>query len=698
MVDVAKLTVQVGADIGDAQKGLKQVHSDVQNTTTSMNSLGSAGAMALGGALVVGAAAAAAGIGYAVKSAMEFEKTMSGVKAVSGATATEMTQLNNLALQLGKDTVFSATEAGKGLEELVKGGVKIEDIMGGAAKAVLNLASAGGIDLPSAAEIAANAMSMFNLTGADMAHVTDQIAGAANASSLGVNDFRLSLTAVGSVANLAGQSFDSTATAIALMGAAGIKGSDAGTSLKTMLLNLQPATKAAKEEFEKLGITTDFANNKFIDANGSFRSMGEISGVLQTALSGLTDADRTMALQTMFGTDAVRAGAVMSKAGSEGFDTMAASMSKVTAESVAAEKLNNLTGDIEQAKGSAETFAITLGTSLTPELRTVTQAGTAFINDAIEKLPGTIEAARVKISDLQRGLEYYTGATTAGTTASKDLDAWLHNNSGSLENAAAAVSGLTTVYILLNAATWAGAVAMAADTAATWLGCAALDAMSIAQGALNVMMAANPIGIVIVALVALTSALVVAYNTSDDFKRIVDAGMAGAQAAIGGMVSAAQSALSGLGSAISGISTAIGNLMAAIGNVPSSVNTNVNTTYSSSGGDGGGGSHDPGGSAYNAWVEGGSFDPTNSGAGWGYNAAGTDSWRGGSTWVGERGPELLNLPRGSQIIPNDRATAGGGVIVNINNPTFLTGDRLAARELARLLQGELSSLPAMRQI
>ncbi len=337
----------------------------------------------MGKVALVGTGALAAGLGASVAAASSFEQTMSGVKAVSGATAEEMKQLSGLALQLGKDTSFSAAEAGKGLEELVKGGVSIPEIMNGAAKATLNLAAAGGVDLASAAEIAANAMSMFGLKGKDMAMVANQIAGAANASSLGVDDFRLSLQQVGAVANVAGQSFESTAQAIAVMGAAGIKGSDAGTSLKTFLLNLQPQTKAAALAMAELGIVTADGANQFFDAAGKTKSMTEIAGVLAKATAGLTEQEKLQALQTMFGTDAMRASAIMAKAGAEGFSEMAASMGKVTAESVANERLNNLRGSLEQLKGSLETAAITAGVAFTPALKGLTDGATAAVNGFI---------------------------------------------------------------------------------------------------------------------------------------------------------------------------------------------------------------------------------------------------------------------------------------------------------------------------
>ena len=371
----------------DSHRGLGGMDSALKGVGST--AMGVAGGMLAAAGIVGGMNMLTGAIGTVVSSSAEFEKTMSGVKAVSGATASEIKGLSDLALQLGKDTVFSASEAAKGLEELIKGGVGIPDIMDGAARATLNLATAGGTTLPEAAGIAANAMAMFGLKGKDMEMVANQIAGAANASSMGVNDFRFSLSMAGAVAALAGQSFEETATAIAVMAFQGLKGSDAGTSLKTMLMNLQPTTKRQSEAMRELGLTTGEMGNAFLNADGSFKSLTEIAGILNTATKDLSESERLMSLEMIFGSDAVRAAGIFALEGSEGFTTMQAAMSKVTAESVAMERLNNLAGDMETLKGSTETAAIMLGATFSPNLREATQAATGLMNGFIDLLSQT---------------------------------------------------------------------------------------------------------------------------------------------------------------------------------------------------------------------------------------------------------------------------------------------------------------------
>lgn len=331
----------------------------------------------------------AAGFAVATASAVNFEKQMSAVKAVSGASTEQMELLTKKALELGATTKFSAAEAAQALEELVKAGLSVEEVLNGAADATVALAAAGEIDLASAATIAANALNQFNLKAQDLTGVVDTIAGAANASAIDVHEFGLSLSQVGAVANLAGQTFDDTATAIALLGNAGIKGSDAGTSLKTMLSNLVPVTGPAIKAFKELGLNVGASGNAFIDAQGNYKSLGEISGILNEATKDLSESQKQVALETIFGSDAIRAAAIIANTGAEGFAALNAEMHKTTAAEVAATRMDNAAGSIEELKGSVETLGIAIGSRFTPVLQDVVDKITVWVNAFGELDKGT---------------------------------------------------------------------------------------------------------------------------------------------------------------------------------------------------------------------------------------------------------------------------------------------------------------------
>jgi TP901 family phage tail tape measure protein len=424
MADVANLQVVVGADTSDAEKGLASLGARVE-------SFGGAVATAFGGAAIAGIAAFGAAIGGSVKEAADFEKQISAIGAVSGATSDQLKQISDLALQLGKDTSFSASEAATGIEELTKAGVSMADIMGGAAKASLDLAAAGGVSVAESATIASNAMNVFSKSGADMGHIADVIAGAANASAIDVHQFGYSLQAAGAVAATVGFSFDDLAQAIAVMGQAGITGSDAGTSLKTMMMNLQPSTKAASQMMQQLGIITKDGANQFFDASGKAKSMAQVAQVLQNALKGQTEQQKLATLQTLFGTDAIRAAAVMAKAGAQGFDDMAAAMGKVSAEDVANQRLDNLSGSIEKLKGSVETVAIMVGTAFLPIIRKAVDAATDLVNGWMpaiqvfaDQVPGAIDATITTIGDFLSAaamvVAQFAGIETADATGPWD--------------------------------------------------------------------------------------------------------------------------------------------------------------------------------------------------------------------------------------------------------------------------------------
>lgn len=378
-------------DASGAEDGAKKGSRAVEGFTGKLHSAGP-GLTKVGG--VIGGVGAAIGVAFigAVNQAANFEKGLSAIQAVSGATAPEMDKIRQKALQLGADTSFSAGEAASAMEELIKAGLPVDDVLNGAADATVALAAAGEIALPEAAAIASNAMNQFSLTAKEMPKIADLIAGAANASAIDVGDFGHSLSQVGAVANLAGLSFQDTAVAIAEMGNAGIKGSDAGTSLKTMLSNLQPTTDKATGTMEELGIITKEAGNRFYDAKGKLKPLKDIQQILQDSTKNLTAAQKQQALQTIFGSDAIRAAAILTKNGAAGYDKLATNMGKVTAEQVAMARQNNLNGDMEKLKGSLDTVAIQIGTIFLPVLRKLTQTLNQVVNWFSNLSPGMQKA------------------------------------------------------------------------------------------------------------------------------------------------------------------------------------------------------------------------------------------------------------------------------------------------------------------
>ena len=307
-------------------------------------------------------AAGFAGLGYgvfdAVKNYSDFTAQLSQIKAVTGLDAEAMDAVKEKALELGADTQFSSTEAAQGMTELLKAGVSVKDVLGDASQAALDLAAAGQLSLPEAAEIMSTAMNAFHMD--DATHAADVLVGAANASATGVQELKYSLSAVSAVAAGVGMSFDDTNTALAVFANNGLKGSDAGTSLKTMLMNLSPQTKQATEEMQRLGLLTDEGTSKFFDQEGHLRSLSDIAGLLQDHLSGLTDEEKMNALSTMFGSDAIRGGMIMLREGAKGVKDMNAAMKDITAHETAKVAMDNLRGSLLRLKSAWENLTIKL--------------------------------------------------------------------------------------------------------------------------------------------------------------------------------------------------------------------------------------------------------------------------------------------------------------------------------------------------
>jgi TP901 family phage tail tape measure protein len=283
----------------------------------------------------------AAGFFYAVKSAADFDKQMSAVSAATHANVQTMGQLRAAALQAGKDTQYSATEAAKGVTELGKAGVTSADILGGGLKGALALAAAGQMDVGAAAETAASAMNQFKLTGAQIPHIADLLAAGAGKAQGSVADMSAALNQAGLIASQTGLTIEDTTGTLAAFASAGLTGSDAGTSFKTMLQQLQAPSSKSKELMDQLGISA-------YDAQGQFVGITGLAGQLKDKLSKLTPELRANALAQIFGSDATRAASVLYEQGAVGIQKWIDKTNDAGyAASTAAKLTDNLSGDME---------------------------------------------------------------------------------------------------------------------------------------------------------------------------------------------------------------------------------------------------------------------------------------------------------------------------------------------------------------
>ncbi|MGG1419021.1 phage tail tape measure protein [Bacillus subtilis] len=526
---------RMGTQAQESGENLRTVGGNLQSIGSEIATSFGAATLAVGGAL-----------GLATKKSMDFEQQMSNVKSVMNPEEANKYSdaLTNLAVKLGADTKYSALEAAQGMEELVKAGVTTQDIINGGLSGALSLATAGGLELADAAEIASTALNAFKDDNLSVAQAADILAGAANSSATDVQEMKYGLSMTSAVAAGMGLTFKDTATALAVFAQNGLKGSDAGTSLKTMLSRLVPMTKAQYETMSELGLVTldtteaykrmaekgfkpaskdlgdiydalnkyvaktsgakegtdkfskafdkatrnlGIMDNKFFDANGNIRSMTEISGELSKALDGMSAKDKQEALYNIFGSDAIRGALILGKEGSKGFTAMAKAMDKIKAADVAAERMNNLKGRIEELSGAFETAQINIGKALTP---------------VVSALVGVLQKVVDAFNNLSPGMQKFVAITLAAT---------------------AAILGVVTVLGVLLAGIGGALVGLGSLQIAWGLLSVQIAAAGGMMGIFTSILAAltSPISLTIAGIAALVAVFVLVYKHSEQLQKLL---------------------------------------------------------------------------------------------------------------------------------------------------------------------------------
>lgn len=441
-------------------------------------------------------------LGGVIKSSIDLEarfgKTMALVAASTGAPKSAIADLRAEAMKLGASTKFSANESADAMLELGKAGISTSDILGGALKGTLLLAAAGDTDLATATTIASNAMNTFNLRGKDMNAVAAALAGGANASSASVSSLGEALGQVGPGATNAGLSLQETVGVLSAFDAAGVKGSDAGTSLKTMLTSLVPQTDKAAAAMRNLGLD-------FTDSQGNFVPITEVAGQLRSSLKGLSEEQRTTALTTIFGSDATRAATVLMNEGASGIGKyIKATKNQNAAQKLAKANMSGTAGAMERLSGAVETAQLALGTALAP---------------AVTKVANFLSGSAIPaVTSFVQGMQ--SGAGAGGRVASV-----MKTLATNLDIIAPALGVVVTGLIAYSAAMKVAAIATAIQAAGT------VGATG-ATWSLNAALRANPIGLVVTALVALGVGLVAAYQRFEGFRNVVDATFAAVKRAV----------------------------------------------------------------------------------------------------------------------------------------------------------------------
>lgn len=364
-INVGTAIAYLTLDRSSFKNSLASAGADLRNFASSgdIKSLGSA-MSSVGSTMTKAVTLPLAGIGtVAAKTSMDFDAQMSKVKAISGATGGDFNKLREQAIKLGADTSFSASEAAGGMENLASAGFKTNEIMD-AMPGMLNLAAAGDVSIASASDIASSSLRGFGMEASKTTHVADVLAKVAGDTNAGITDTGEAMKYIAPVAHSLGISFEDTSAAIGLLSNAGIKGSQAGTTLRSALTSLASPTKAASKTMKSLGMN-------FFDAHGKMLPLGQVIQQLQDKTKGLTQQQKASVMQTLFGKEAMSGMLTLVDQGAGKFNQLSNGLKNCDGASkeMADTMQDNLKGSIEAMKGSLETAAIRIGDVLAPGIK-----------------------------------------------------------------------------------------------------------------------------------------------------------------------------------------------------------------------------------------------------------------------------------------------------------------------------------------
>ncbi len=314
---------------------------------------------------LVGGAGLFSTIKQSVKAGVDMESNLNRLQGVTGASAQTMAKASEKAQQLGADTTIvgaSAADAAAAMLELAKSGLNMNQVMG-AAPGTLRLAAAASIDAATAAEAQGNIINAFQLKAEDANHVADALANVANAAAGEVPDFMLGLQQAATVAHGFGISMDDTVATLGLFANAGIRGSDAGTSLKTMLTHLAAPSDQAGKAMDALGLNIRNTKGEFVGMRELFRQIGEAS-------SRMRPDDFQENVATVFGTDAIRGAMIAGSQGIETLDKMKKSVVEVGgASKMAAANMQGVPGVMEKISNATDGAKLAFYDLLKPALQ-----------------------------------------------------------------------------------------------------------------------------------------------------------------------------------------------------------------------------------------------------------------------------------------------------------------------------------------
>ena len=372
-------------EIIETEQELRNLQTEADKTNTAFAKIGAAGEVMqnvgdkISGAgeklLPVTAGITALGT-VAVKTGADFDSAMSKVAAVSGATGDDLQALRDKAREMGSQTKFSASEAAEAMNYMAMAGWKTEDMLSGI-EGIMNLAAASGEDLATTSDIVTDALTAFGLTAADSAHFADVLAAASSNANTNVSMMGETFKYAAPVAGSLGFSVEDTAEAIGLMANAGIKSTQAGTSLRSIMTALAGEVKFCGESIGEVEIQTT-------NADGSMRELSDILADCRVAFAGLSESEQASAAQALVGKNAMSGFLALMNAAPADIDKLSGAISNCdgTSLSMAETMQDNLAGQLTILKSQLEELAISFSDILMPAIRSIV----SHIQGLVDKL------------------------------------------------------------------------------------------------------------------------------------------------------------------------------------------------------------------------------------------------------------------------------------------------------------------------
>ncbi|WP_369067336.1 phage tail tape measure protein [Faecalicoccus pleomorphus] len=381
-------------EIAETEAQLQKLESQASKTNQTLSKIGEAGSKVesfgngvtnVGKKVSVASAAVTAMGGAAVKTAADFESSMSQVQATMGITKDSMSTLDgqsvntmdalsDLAKEMGAKTAFSASECAEALNYLALAGYDTQE-MADTLPTVLNLAAAGGLDLASASDMVTDAMSALGMKTSDANKMVDQMAKTASSTNTSVGQLGEGILTIGATAKSVKGGTAELNTALGILANNGIKGAEGGTHLRNVILSLQNPTDGAAKAMEKLGVQT-------YDSEGNMRSLNDILGDLNKSMDGMTSAEKANIIATIFNkTDLASVNALLANTGDTWTDLQTAiENSGGAAQQMADTQLDNLSGQLTILKSAVEGFAISIGDALMPMIKNIVAKIQSFVD------------------------------------------------------------------------------------------------------------------------------------------------------------------------------------------------------------------------------------------------------------------------------------------------------------------------------